>query len=189
MRLLRPSKSKQQARSSEQDRLPQTEIHNILTNERRRAALRLLEQHKESAVTIRELSERIAELETGVSPAPRDRRHSVYVSLQQNHLPILEKSGIIEHDSGGVIVTRSDDVQELYAYLETVPKYGISWSEYYFCVAVLSLLAIVASVLGVPLFASIRPLDIGVFFFGVQMVSSTIQTWQQGNSIVTRLFD
>ena len=77
--------------------LESVEIHEVLSNERRQMVIKIL-QNSEKELTIRELSEQIAELETGENPAPRNIRQSAYVSLIQTHLPKLEELDVIEYD-------------------------------------------------------------------------------------------
>ena len=69
--------------------LEAVEIHDVLSNERRQM---VLDRLRESGGTMsaRDLSEYIAERETGESPPPRNIRQSAYVSLHQTHLPKLD---------------------------------------------------------------------------------------------------
>jgi hypothetical protein len=73
---------------SKGSRIDPREIHDVLRNDRRRLTLQYLKQRLEP-VEVRELSERVAELEIGESPPPRDIRKSVYNALNQTHLPKL----------------------------------------------------------------------------------------------------
>jgi len=79
-------------------RFDEGEIHDILRNDRRRAAITVLDEEGGSA-TIRELSERIATLESDEDPPPRNLRQSVYVSLHQTHLPKLDALDIVDYDT------------------------------------------------------------------------------------------
>jgi hypothetical protein len=164
-----------------------TDVHEILFNERRRALLRILKGATEESLTMRELSERLATRETGEDPAPRDARHSVYVALQQHHLPKLDDSGVIEREQDRVSLSESPTTREVYAHLEAVPKYGLAWAEYYFLLSVTSLLSIVASALAIPPFAAVAPLHIALAALFVHMLSNAYQTRETGNSFVTRV--
>ncbi|WP_331233389.1 DUF7344 domain-containing protein [Natronorarus salvus] len=79
-------------------RFDEGEIHDILRNDRRRAVITVLDERGGSA-TIRELSERIATLESNEDPPPRNLRQSVYVSLHQTHLPKLDALDIVDYDT------------------------------------------------------------------------------------------
>ena len=166
--------------------LEPVEIHEVLSNERRQMILTLLREEN-GALTARELSERIAELETGESPPPRNIRQSAYVSLHQTHLPKLDELGIVSYNESTKAVELNERADQVSVYMETVPKYGISWSEYYMGVSFLGLLLLLATRIGVPVFA-----DLGAFVWAglvllLILVSATYQTIQQGSSLLHRL--
>ena len=80
------------ADATAESQLAPVEIHDVLSNERRQKVLELLRDNgHDGSMTARELSERIAEHETGESPPPRNIRQSAYVSLHQTHLPKLDE--------------------------------------------------------------------------------------------------
>lgn len=166
--------------------LAPVDIHDVLSNERRQMVLTLLQEENEP-MTARELSERIAEIETGESPPPRNIRQSAYVSLHQTHLPKLDELGIVEYDQSTKTVSLHDRAKQVRVYMEAVPRYGISWSEYYFGVAVLGVLLVAASLIGVPVVASVSGLTWAVVVLFVLAGSALYQTIQQGSSILHRL--
>ncbi|WP_436923953.1 DUF7344 domain-containing protein [Halosimplex amylolyticum] len=84
--------------------LTQTEIHGILSNERRVTVLELL--NEQEAYPVSELAEEVAAAETDERPPPRDKRQSAYVTLDQSHLPKLDKYGVIDYDFERKIATR-----------------------------------------------------------------------------------
>jgi hypothetical protein len=73
-----------------------TEVHEILSNERRQAVIEALVE--DGPLELSELAERIGAIEAGESPPPRDQRQSVYVSLHQTHLPKLDDYGVVTYD-------------------------------------------------------------------------------------------
>ncbi|MFB6082400.1 MAG: hypothetical protein ABEJ67_06220 [Halanaeroarchaeum sp.] len=167
-------------------RLDRSEIHDVLRNDRRRMVLEELEAAA-GRETLRELSERIAERETGETPAPRDIRRSVYVSLQQTHLPKLDGLGIIEYDDDEQVVTLDHNARELSVYMEVVPTYGLSWAEYYAGLAVTGLLTVLAALVGVPGIARVDAwLWASLFLLGV-FASAVYQILRQQSSILHRL--
>ena len=91
-----------------------TDVHEILRNERRRRAIMCL-LDADGPVTVRALSEEIAEMETGESPPPCEARKSVYVTLHQNHLSKLEEADIVRFDSNEVEV--GDSIEEIKEYV------------------------------------------------------------------------
>lgn len=166
--------------------LEAVDIHEVLSNERRRMVLSILHE-EDGETTARDLSERIAELETGQNPPPRNIRQSAYVSLHQTHLPKLDELGIIAYDESSKRVALTDRARQVSVYMETVPRYGISWSEYYVAVSAIGLLLVVASWIGVPVLGSVSGLTWAVLALLLIGGSAIYQTIQQGSSIVHRL--
>jgi len=96
--------------------LTQSEVHDVLRNERRRHVIeRLAEQDTDS---VRNLAEHIASIESGESPPPRNVRQSVYVSLHQTHLPKLDDLEIVVYDDDAKEVWLSDRADEVLVYLD-----------------------------------------------------------------------
>ena len=167
--------------------LAAVDIHDVLSNERRRMVLSILHEEDGGQTTARDLSERIAEMETGQSPPPRNIRQSAYVSLHQTHLPKLDELGIIDYDESAKTVTLTDRAKQVSVYMETVPRYGISWSEYYIGVSAIGLLLVVAAFIGTPVLGVVGATTWAALALLLVGVSATYQTIQQGSSIVHRL--
>ena len=80
--------------------LSRDEVFDIPSNQRRRHALHFLKQRNGDGAELRELSAQVAAWENG-KPAEgvtSDERRRVYTSLQQFHLPKLDRNGIVEYD-------------------------------------------------------------------------------------------
>ena len=166
--------------------LSEEDIHDVLRNSRRRLAIEAL-QHSDEGMTARELSEHIAEIETGESPPPRNKRQSAYVSLHQTHLPKMKQLDIIESDDRSNRITLTDTAGGVAFYLETVPAFGIAWSEYYLGVGILSLVTMIGAEIGVPILDQV-PIEYWAMATSVVVIlSATYQTIRQGSSIVNRL--
>ena len=144
-----------------QGSISSTEIHDILRNERRRRAIECLLE--DGSVTVRDLSEKIAEMETGESPPPCDARKSVYVTLHQNHLSKLEEADIIRYDSNEV--KAGDRIEELREYV-TDGREVARWAEACASVSLLGILAVGIATLGLPVVAGLVSL-LSVFFLAV----------------------
>lgn len=166
-------------------RLEETTIHDVLSNERRRGLLSLLADGRGS-YSLRELSERIAEQESGEFPAPRNLRQSVYVSLQQTHVPKLVRLGIVEYESDTTTVVLGDHAEDVTIYLEVVPGYDLTWSEYYLGIGVLGMLTIVATVVGAPVVSLVPAATWAGLFFGVIVLSAAYHTWTLGSTVFHR---
>lgn len=172
---------------TEQTVLEEVEIHEMLGNERRQLILRFLKDQAEGRMGARALADRIAEVETDESPPPPNLRKSVYITLTQNHLPKLDRYRIVDYDEQSKRVALAERSSEVWVYMETVPKYGISWSEYYLGTACLGLLLVVATWIGVPLIADVGTAVWAVVVFLLIGGAGVYQTIQQESSIWHRL--
>ncbi|KAB1192399.1 ArsR family transcriptional regulator [Haloferax sp. MBLA0076] len=157
--------------------LSETRIHEVLSNDRRRMAIEFLQG---GDMTLRELSERIAEAETGESPPPRNIRQSAYVSLQQTHIPKLDELDIVEYDdeSKQVSLAEAGDVT---VYMEVVPEGELSWSEYYAVLSALGLVMMIAVVVDVPVISTLGAPVLASVLFAVIGASGLYQRWMQEN--------
>lgn len=140
--------------TQKQDTLEAGQIHDILRNDRRRLAIKCLRENS-GQLTVRDLSEDVATRETGESPAPRDKRRSVYVSLHQTHLPKLDDLDIVRYDTDSKEVELRDRATEVTTYMEVVPRYGITWAEYYLILGLLGFGTVLSASLGTPLLGEI----------------------------------
>lgn len=166
--------------------LEPVDIHDVLSNERRQHTIEFL-RDAGGQMPARDLAVKIAEAETGDSPPPDNIRQSVYVSLHQTHLPKLDDLGIVEYDSESKTVELLDPVEQVGVYMETVPKYGLAWGEYYLGVSLLGLLLIIGGEIGVPVLASVGSLALATGTFGLMIASALYQTVRQRSSILHRL--
>ncbi|MFB6069130.1 MAG: hypothetical protein ABEJ90_04305 [Halobacterium sp.] len=156
--------------------LPETEIHDILRNERRRRVLEHL-QESVGSVTLRELAETIAANEAGESPPPRQLRESVYNSLHQTHLPKLDSEGVVDYDQHRKTVALEEPAREVNLYMEVVTKYGVTWADYYRTLATVSLALVVASHQHLPVVDLVPPLLLASVSLAVIAVSTAYQMW------------
>ncbi|MDY7081160.1 MAG: ArsR family transcriptional regulator [Halobacteria archaeon] len=113
----------------------------MLSNERRLRAIRCMDE-ADGALTVREISEQIAKEETGESPPPTDARKSVYVSLQQSHLPKLEELDIVEYDDNEKKVKLGDGAKDLYE--DDERESYLDWNAFYIGVSIIAVLTYVA---------------------------------------------
>jgi len=166
------------------DTLETGQIHDILRNDRRRLAIKCLRERGDS-MSVRDLSEQVAARETGESPAPRDKRRSVYVSLHQTHLPKLDDLGIVEYDTDAKEVTLRDRAAEVTTYMEVVPRYGITWAEYYLVLGILGFGTVLATSLGTPLLGTIGTTTVAAAYLLLLTGSASYHVYSQDR----RLFE
>lgn len=160
------------------------DIHDVLQNDRRRLTLNCLREAREGSLAVSELSEQVATLETNEDPPPRNKRQSVYVSLHQTHLPKLDGLGIVRYDSDTKTVTLLDRVEEVEVYMEVVPRYGLSWGEYYFGLGLLGLVTTVAVLVGVPGVSQLGFALVSALMFVALMCSSFYHVYSQQDRVL-----
>lgn len=137
------------------EHMDEGEIHDVLRNERRRLVLKHLCLNGEYS-TLRDLSEAVAEAESGESPAPRNVRDSVYASLHQTHLPKLDSLDVVEYDVDRKRITLAERANELTLYTGVTSDYGFAWYQYYLGVGVIALLGVIAAqLLSLPTLATV----------------------------------
>lgn len=112
------------------------DIFDLLSNQRRRYTIHYCKRENEP-VTIGDLAEHVAawELDKEVAELTSAERKRVYTSLQQTHLPTLERADVIEFDDRTIELT--DEAAALDVYLDVVPADSIPWGVYYLGLAVL----------------------------------------------------
>ncbi len=165
--------------------LDRAEIHDVLSNDRRWRVLELLGD--EDPRDLRSLANDIAAAEFGESPAPRQARQSVYVTLHQNHLPKLHSLGIVQYDDTSKMVELDRRADEIDVYLEVVERDELSWTEYYLGVVVLGLVTALASYTSTPLLATLDPAAYSSGALVALLLSIGFQLREQGSPWLDRL--
>lgn len=168
------------------DVLPAEQVYTILANERRRRALEQLGTVG-GIVTVHELSELVAGNETGQSPPPKRSRESVYTSLVQTHLPKLEALGVIEYDRATQTIELSRHARDVSLYTEIVASAGVTWSELYRTLGVVSLTVLLAVLLGVPFVSAVDPILWTSLFLASFAAVGAYQLWVNRFSVLRQL--
>lgn len=168
--------------------LKQTDVHDLLRNERRQKVIEYL-RASVGTTTLRELAEEIAEAETDESPPPKNIRDSVYNSLHQTHLPKLDRYGIIDYDSDRKTICLDDEVRAVDIYMGLVSPLGLTWSEFYRLYGTVSLFVVLVAHIEVPLVAAIDPLLLTTVFLGGYALSMAYQLWMQRCLYLNALID
>ncbi|MFB6164493.1 MAG: hypothetical protein ABEJ31_04985 [Haloarculaceae archaeon] len=162
--------------------LEASQIHDILRNDRRRLAIKCLREQG-GRLSVRELSEQVATRETGESPAPRDKRRSVYVSLHQTHLPKLDELGIVEYDTDEKAVDLCDRATEITTYMDVVPRYGITWAEYYLVLGILGFGTVLAASFGTPLLGALGTAPVAAVYLLLLVASAAYHVSSQDRQL------
>ncbi|QCJ46472.1 MULTISPECIES: DUF7344 domain-containing protein [Haloprofundus] len=153
---------RRQRGSDRQKSLAETDIYDVLKNERRQHVVELLADRAETQ-SVRALSEHIASIETDSDTPPRNVRHSVYVSLCQTHIPKLDDLGIVDYDADAKDVAPGQHTQTVAAYLLDTPADRSRHDEYYLGFGVLGSALVAAGVLGAPVLSA-APAVVGLAF-------------------------
>lgn len=156
--------------------LDDVDIHGVLSNERRRMTLEILGED-DGSISARELSERIAERETGQQPPPRNIRQSAYVSLIQSHLPKLDELDIVEYESGSKTVTLSSSAEQVSTFMDSGSRSVLD--EHYLLVAAVGVVGLLASKAGLVDVGLAGDFAILVFLVvaGVAVVGARADEW------------
>jgi hypothetical protein len=129
--------------------MDQSEVYDILRNDRRRHVIEQLREEGGRA-SVGDLADTIAAMESGESPPPRNVRQSVYVSLHQTHLPKLDEAGVISYESVSKHVELLEGAEEVTVYMEVVPKHGLRSHELVVATSLVGLFALGVTLLAFP---------------------------------------
>lgn len=136
----------------EEPDLQRDEIFDLMSNHRRRYAIHYCKR-TDDPVSLSDLAEQVAawEHDKDVAELSADERKTVYTSLQQTHLPRLDRAGVLDFENGEVKLT--EQVKQLDIYLDIVPEGSIPWGMYYLGLSVIAGLVLAA------LWADLLPTD------------------------------
>ena len=153
--------------------LSEETIFEVLSNRRRRFAIHAL-KHADGPMEVKGLSERVAAWEHGITPdsVEYDQRRNVHSTLTRTHLPMLDEHGVIEYDDETNLVEPTAALTDLDIYIEVLRGRESPWSQYYLGLSGLAAAALLAVQTGVPGFAAVEPIAIGIFTVTIFAVSA-----------------
>lgn len=152
------------------------ELFDILSSHRRRYAIHAIKQN-EGEAELSDLAEQVAawENEKPLTKLTADERHCVYTSLQQTHLPAMDRAGVIEFERGTAVMT--DQAAALDVYIDVVPEDSIPWGEYYLGLSIVSIGLVSAGVVGILPSEVSTPMWMGLIVM-LFSFSAMYHTWQ-----------
>jgi hypothetical protein len=159
------------------DEIDESEIYDLLRNDRRRQVLKHLRRSLGS-MSLRNLARRIASEETGESPPPKNIKRSVYNSLHQTHLPKLDRQGVVQYDKNRKVVSLGDGARNINRYLDMTAPFGLTWGEFYRTIGTVGLLAVLLSLTDVPVISAVPPVLLATVFLAVIAFSTVAQLWR-----------
>lgn len=150
--------------------LPIDKVFEILKNNRRRQALRYLNENGGNT-SLSELAEHIAALENDCSirAISSSQRKRVYVGLYQCHLPKMDDMHIVDFEKNRGTVELAANASQLEPYLGETESFA--WSRLYFAVTVVAIGTLAVSLLGSAPFG-LTPLVVLVTLLAVMAISS-----------------
>ena len=151
--------------------LEESEVFHILGNDRRRAIVQLLAEES-GQVDVSDIASEIAASETETTPVPNNLYKSVYVSLQQTHLPQLEEDAVIEYDSDAKTIQPGPHFDDVLQYIDGHAGTRSTILQLHLALCVLGLVVIALAGLGVPLLSSVDPILSSVLVLLVVAASS-----------------
>ena len=160
---------------SEIDDLSEDDVYEMLSNRRRRFVIHALKR-AEGPVDVSDLSTHVTAWERGVEPdaVKYEDRRNVYSTLRRIHLPKLEEKNVVRVDEEANLVEPTPTLDDLDVYIEVLRGREIPWSLYYFGLAVLAGLVLVAVAVGVPGFAALDGTTAAVFVVTAFTVSALL---------------
>ena len=156
------------------DSLEESEVFHILGNDRRRAIVQLLAEES-GQVDVSDVASEIAASETDTTPVPNNLYKSVYVSLQQTHLPQLQEDAVIEYDSDAKTIQPGPHFDDVLTYIDGHSTGRSTTLQLHLALCVLGLAVIALGGLGIPVFSSVDPVLSSVLVLLVVAASSLYQ--------------
>lgn len=158
--------------------LARDDVYEALSNRRRRYVLHYLRSNG-ARETLGTLAEHVAAWETGVEVArvTSDARKNVYSSLQQFHLPKMERMDLVRFDRRAGEVELTEEAREVDFYLEVVENRDVPWSVYYLGVGLLSGGLMLGRALGLPVLDAVGDVGLAVFTVTSIAVLALIHTY------------
>lgn len=142
--------------TSRADQLADSEVFHILGNDRRRAIVELLAEEP-GHVDVSEVATEIAAAEADTASVPNNLYKSVYVSLQQTHLPQLEEDEVIEYDSEAKTICCGPTFSDVVAHIDGHAENGTRVLKLNFVLGVLGLAVIALTGVELPILSSVDP--------------------------------
>lgn len=146
-----------------------SDVFHILGNDRRRELINSIARTADP-VPLAELATEVATCEAEGKP-PEDLYRSVYVSLQQTHLPKMADAGIVVYDREAKVVRPGPTFDEVEAYVSRRGYVPNSLYSTPLVVSIVALVVVVAATLGVPVVS-----DVDVAVWAVISLLSVIGT-------------
>jgi hypothetical protein len=140
------------------------DIYEILSNPRRRYAVHYLQFHEEP-VELGTLAEQLAawECDTTVRNVTSTQRKRTYTALQQEHLPKMDRVGIVEFERRDGIIKPAEPLSDIEIYTEVISGWNFPWSDYYLGLSAVTAALLTAAALDIVPFGLFPDIGWAVF--------------------------
>ncbi|MFC6718252.1 ArsR family transcriptional regulator [Natrialbaceae archaeon GCM10025810] len=136
--------------------LEESEVFHILGNDRRRAIVQLLASRSDR-LDVSDVATEIAASESDSASVPNNLYKSVYVSLQQTHLPQLEEDAVIEYDSDAKTIEPGSNFESVLQYIDNDDDDSDTVLQLHLGLCVLALALIALEGIDLPILSSVDP--------------------------------
>lgn len=163
-----------------------SDLFEILSNQRRRYVVYYLKQTDEP-IKIGLLSTQLAAWENECERAQvtGDERKRVYTSLQQVHLPKMDKSGILSFDKQSGVITPTAELKQIALDIDTTTDDRVPWHKYYTGYAVVCAGIVIAATAGLWPVAAV-PNSVWLIAIAITLLlSAATQTYLSTNRAAT----
>lgn len=117
-----------------------SDVHEVLSHQRRRYALYHLRQQDDRTATKQELSTRIAAWENGgsIEAVATEDAKQVYIELHRTHLPLMVDHHVVEFDAERDEVELCEGLDDLDDHLHGSRRSRVPWGQLYVLVGLVS---------------------------------------------------
>lgn len=163
------------------DGLSKSEIFDLLRNQRRRFVLHYLKNHPDETVSLGNLADHVAawEYDTAPEEVTSTQRKRVYTTLQQSHLPKMDRAGILEFDADRGTVQSTKVLEDITIYMEILPGREFAWHEYYLGLGAVCSALMAAVWAGIWPFAFAPPIIWGTVISAALGISAAVHVYSQ----------
>jgi len=160
------------------DKLSKGEIFEVLQNKRRRFVIQYLRRHG-GPVELGELATYVAswEYDCAREDISKAQRKRVYTTLQQTHLPKMDRTGIVAYDADDGVIETTPQTDDLTVYLEIVPGSEFPWREFYLSFGAVTLAIVATLWAGVFPFTMVSPLVWATLFASILTAAAGYHTY------------
>ncbi|ELZ14363.1 hypothetical protein C479_00605 [Halovivax asiaticus JCM 14624] len=161
--------------------LAESDIFHILGNDRRREILSVLAT-EEGRIAVSDIAQTVAAREAATDDSvPNNLYKSVYVSLQQTHLPQLEADGIVVYDTDAKTIQPGPHFDRVRTHIDESNALETTALHATIALSLGGLALVTLSVLGAPLVTRVPPISLASFALALVAVGGGVAVAADGS--------